>query len=150
MAHELTNPALADLEFLVGDWDMALSGAAFLPTPDTVVHGRVEIRPIENGGLLAMRQVIEPSGPPAATWVIGRDEARSDYTVLYADERGVSRRYEMAFVGETWRIWRNDPHFSQRFDAAIGAERHRIVGRWQKRSAGGGWEPDFDLTYTRL
>jgi hypothetical protein len=26
-----TNPALADLQFLAGGWDMELSGAAFLP-----------------------------------------------------------------------------------------------------------------------
>ena len=31
---DLTNPALADLDFLVGDWDMTLSGASFLPGPD--------------------------------------------------------------------------------------------------------------------
>src|SRR5690349_23674788 len=36
-----TNPALAQLEFLVGAWDMELSEAAFLPAPDAKVHGSV-------------------------------------------------------------------------------------------------------------
>ena len=150
MATELTNPALADLGFLVGDWDMALSGASFLPSPDTVVHGRVEIRPIEEGRLVAMRQMVEPSGPPAATWVVGRDEAGAGYSVLYADGRGVSRHYEMALSLPRWRLWRDDPSFSQRFEASVEADGNAIAGTWHRRLGDGDWEHDFDVAYTRL
>lgn len=146
----LTNPALADLGFLIGDWDMALSGASFLPSPHDVVHGRIEARPIEGGGLLALRQLVERAGPPAATWVIGRDEGRAGYSVLYADGRGVSRLYEMTMADRTWHMWRDDPAFSQRFEATVNAERTGIEGRWQKRFGGGAWEHDFDVAYTRL
>ena len=88
---ELTNPSLAELGFLIGEWDMAISGASFLPDPDQVVHGRVEFSATEDGPVLVMRQGVEPSGPPAASWVIGRDDSKGQYTVLYADGRGVSR-----------------------------------------------------------
>jgi hypothetical protein len=60
MSDELRNPSLSELEFLVGDWDLALSRAAFLSDPDAEVHGRVEVRAIEDGNLLAMRQVVDP------------------------------------------------------------------------------------------
>ena len=36
-----SNPALADLQFLAGAWDMELSEASFLPGPDAKVHGSV-------------------------------------------------------------------------------------------------------------
>jgi len=149
MTAALSNPALSDLEVLLGDWDMALSGASFLPDPETVVHGRIEARPIEEGRLLTLRQHADPSGQPAATWVIGRDEAADGYCVLYGDGRGVSRRYEMTLSEGTWRMWRDDPSFSQRFEASVRSDRSQIVGTWQKRSAGGDWEHDFDVTYTR-
>jgi hypothetical protein len=130
----LTNPALAELEFLVGDWDMALSDAAFLPDPGQVVHGRIEVRPIEAGTLLAMRQGVEPSGPPAASWVMGRDDSQGLYTVLYADGRGVSRIYEMSLSDRRWRIWRDTSEFSQRFEATASEDNGEIVGRANTRT----------------
>ena len=46
----------------------------------------------------SMRQ--QPDGvDTAAVWIFGRDERESNYQVHYADERGVSRRYEMSLVG---------------------------------------------------
>ena len=150
MAEELNSPSLSDLGLLVGAWDMALSGASFLPDPGAVAHGRVEIRSIEEGRLLAMRQFVEPSGPPAATWVIGRDESQAGYVVLYADNRAVARVYTMTLSERRWRMWRDDPHFSQRFEATIDADGGAIAGRWEKRSSGGPWEHDFNVSYTRL
>lgn len=69
------NPSLENLEVLVGDWDMELSGASFLPTPDGNALGYVGFEWIEGGALLLMRQGEAPSpSPPLARWVIGRDE----------------------------------------------------------------------------
>jgi hypothetical protein len=145
----LRNPALAELEFLLGDWDMTLSNASFLPGPDQTVAGRVEFQPLEDGNLLVMRQSGGPSTPPLASWVIGRDAAKPGYTVLYTDERGVSRAYEMSVVGNTWAIWRDDPDFSQRFEATISGDRNSIAGQWDKCPATGAWEHDFDVVYSR-
>ncbi len=149
MTADMTNPSLADVAFLVGDWDMALSGASFLPDKGQVVHGRVEVRAIEQGTLLAMRQGIELPNPPAAAWVIGRDESRDGYTILYADGRGVSRVYEMTLSNGQWRIWRETPEFSQRFEAAISADQNEITGRWEKRTTDSEWEHDFNVAYAR-
>ena len=150
MTAELTNPSLAELGFLIGEWDMALSSASFLPDPGQVVHGRVEISPIEDGRVLVMRQAVEPSGPPGASWLIGRDDSKAEYTVLYADGRGVSRIYEMALTNDSWRLWRTDPNFSQRFEATVSSDGTSIEGRWEKRQSGGIWEHDFNVTYSRL
>jgi hypothetical protein len=145
-----TNPALAQLEFLVGTWDMTLSGASFLPDPDAKVHGSVTFEWIEHGAALVMR--MGDAATPTATWIIGRDDAEPGYHVLYADDRGVSRVYRMSFGGGTWRMWRDTPEFSQRFDAEVnaGAGRPEIDGSWQKSVDGGmTWEHDFRVRYSR-
>ena len=149
MSARLTNPALAPLDFLVGEWDMTLSDASFLPDRKKTIAGRVVVEPIEAGGLLAMRQMADPAGPPMATWVIGRDGSQDEYVVLYADARGVSRVYQMSFAGSSWQIWRDDPAFSQRFEATVDDDRNVIVGRWERRSSSGPWEHDFKVTYAR-
>jgi hypothetical protein len=149
MAEAITNPALAHLDFLIGKWEMTLSEASFLPEPDQTVTGQVEVEAIENGGLIALRQFADPGGPPAATWVIGRDGSQPDYTVFYVDGRGVARVYRMSLESERWRIWRNDPEFSQRFEARIDPGRGRISGSWEKRSSAGEWEHDFTVEYRR-
>jgi hypothetical protein len=149
MSARLTNPALAALDFLVGEWEMTLSDASFLPDRNQTIAGRVMVEPIEAGGLLAMRQMADPAGPPMATWVIGRDGSQGEYVVLYTDDRGVSRVYQMSFADSTWRIWRDDPEFSQRFDAHADEDRSVIVGRWERRSSSGFWEHDFTVTYAR-
>ncbi|HWD64232.1 MAG TPA: nuclear transport factor 2 family protein [Solirubrobacteraceae bacterium] len=143
------NPALTDLEPLVGDWTMELHGAAFLPDPDTRLTGSVAIAWTEDGAALVIRQNDAPH-PPAATWIIGRDDADSDYSVLYADDRGVSRSYRMSFAGSTWRMWRETPGFTQRFQAYVSADHDAIVGRWEKSAdRGASWEHDFNIDYTR-
>jgi hypothetical protein len=146
---ELDNPALADIAFLVGEWEMTISNASFLPDPDQSASGRLEVTPIESRWLLVMRQSSDSAGTPLATWVIGRDGAGPNYTVLYADGRGVSRVYEMDLVDARWRIWRDDPEFSQRFEASISVDTRSITGRWEKRIAGGAWEHDFEVSYSR-
>ena len=149
MSAELRNPALAELGFLVGEWAMAISNASFLPDASEVVAGRMEVMPIEAEMLLAMRQFADSTRPPSASWVIGRDGSRPGYAVLYTDQRGVSRVYEMRVTEGTWTMWREDPEFSQRFEANISHDDHAIDGSWDKRLAAGPWEHDFDVTYSR-
>jgi hypothetical protein len=145
----LVNPALADLDVLLGEWDMVISNASFLAAPDETVTGWAEVVPVETGNLVAMRQMVDPAGPPMASWVIGRDSARPGYVVLYTDSRGVSRIYEMTLEGDSWKLWRNDPDFSQRFEATVNGDRSSIAGRWEKCHAAAAWEHDFDVTYSR-
>ncbi len=144
------NPALADLDLLSGEWDMELSNAAFLPSRQDTVHGRVIFEWIEGGALLVMRQTNQSGGPPTARWAIGRDDSDPNYKVLYSDTRGVSRVYEMSFAEGLWRLWRTSPGFSQRFEGRVSPDRAAITSRWEKSSDGDTWEHDFNVTYTRL
>jgi hypothetical protein len=144
-----TNPALAQLRFLAGAWDMKLSGASLPPDPDAKVHAPLTFEWIEQGAALVMR--MGDATTPTATWIIGRDESEADYHVLYSDDRGVSRIYGMTFGDGSWRMWRDTPEFSQRFDAAVSADQTEIKGSWRKSSDGGTtWEQDFNVSYRRL
>lgn len=136
-------PALAGLSFLEGEWEMELSEAQFLPDGETATANAV-FEFTDGGRFMALRQ------GDAATWLIGRDDTSEPYTVLYSDARGVSRVYAMTLDDRTWRIWRDDPEFAQRFEAVVSAERDLISGRWEKRVGLGSWEHDFAVTYRRL
>ena len=143
-----TNPALANLQFLPGAWDMELSDASFLPDPHATASGSVTFEWIEEGAALLMR--MGDAAPPTATWIIGRDDSEPDYHVLYADDRGVSRVYRMSFSAGTWRMWRDTPEFSQRFDAEVSADQAEIKGSWQKSfDSGTTWDHDFTIRYSR-
>ena len=138
------HPALAGLRFLTGAWNMELSGASFLPDPESVVSGPVTFAWIEDRAALVMRM------GDAATWIIGRDDAEQDYHVLYGDDRGVSRVYRMSLEDGVWRIWRHTAEFSQRFEAQVDTDHGVITGRWEKsQDAGVTWEHDFNVRYTR-
>lgn len=143
------NPALADLEFLSGEWDMELSNAPFLPSRADTARGRVTFEWIEDGAILVMRQSGPSGDPPSARWAIGRDESNQDYNVLYSDLRGVSRVYEMSLRKGTWKLWRNSPGFSQRFEGRVSGGQNTITSHWEKSADGAVWEHDFDITYTR-
>ena len=143
-----TNPGLDQLRFLVGGWDMELSEASFLPDPGATLRGSVTFEWIERGAALVMR--MGDAATPTATWIIGRDDAEPGYHVLYADDRGVSRVYRMSLADGTWRIWRDNPEFSQRFEAEVSAGQSEIDGSWEKSADGGTtWEHDFTIRYTR-
>jgi hypothetical protein len=52
----------------------------------------------------------------------------------------------MSLSDGTWRMWRDTPEFSQRFDAEVGAGRAEINGSWQKSVDGGVTAAFFELT----
>lgn len=144
------NPALQDLERFVGEWEMVLSNASFLPSSSDTLTGQVSIRWLERGAFLAMYMGGQPQGTPDAIWLIGRDESTPGYTVLYYDNRTVSRVYEMSFSDGLWKMWRNAPGFSQRFEGKFSEDGNTITARWQNSSDGTTWEHDFDVNYKKV
>jgi len=143
------NPSLKHLELLVGDWDMELSNASFLPTSSDVIKGHVAFKWVEGGAFLVMYMGNKPPSTPDAIWLISRDESTTNYTVLYYDNRKVSRVYEMSFSADIWKMWRNSPDFSQRFEGRFSNDGNIITALWEKSGDGATWEHDFDVTYTK-
>ena len=140
------NPALESLGILVGTWDTV--GTHPL-VPGTTYHGRTTFEWMEGGAFLIMHSRIDEPGIPSAIAVFGSDDATGECSMLYFDERGVSRRYEVSLRDNALKWWRDDPGFSQRFTGAITADGRTIVGRGELSRDDASWEPDLQLTYTR-
>jgi hypothetical protein len=141
------NPALKPLNALVGTW--STTGTHPL-VPGTTFHGRTSFAWIEGGAFLIMHSQVDEPEIPSGIAVFGSDDATGECSMLYFDERGVSRRYEVTLRDNVWKWWRNAPGFSQRFAGAIAADGRTIVGRGELSRDGASWEPDLELTYTRV
>ncbi len=55
----------------------------------------------------------------------------------------------MSFSAGVWKMWREAPGFSQRYEGKVSADGNTISGRWQTSSDGTKWEHDFNVTYSR-
>jgi hypothetical protein len=141
------NPLLQGLSILVGTWTTVGTHAL---VPGKTFHGRTTFSWIEGGAFLVMRSQIDEPEIPSGIAIIGTDDATGECSMLYFDERGVSRRYETRLEGNEWRWWRDASDFSQRFVGTISADRQTIVSRGEYARNGGPWEPDLALTYGRV
>lgn len=138
------NPRLERLAKLVGEWNIeAIKG-------ELKQRGHARFDWIERGGFLMEHWDFAPEEmPPAATWIIGSDESSSNFSVLYYDARSVSRVLCMSMEGGTWKMWRDDTQFSQRFTGKFSPDGNTIHVYLEKSFDGVNWMHDFDLVYTR-
>lgn len=148
VGHEATkpNPALEPLKVLVGSWNTV---GTHPMVPGKTFHGRTTFNWIEGGAFLIMHSEIDEPEIPSGVAIFGSDDTTGDWSMLYFDERGVSRRYEVSLRGNEWKWWRNNKEFSQRFTGTISADRRTIVGRGEMSRDGGQWQGDLQLTYTK-
>ena len=142
----IPNPALKPFSVLLGTW--STSGTHPL-VPGTTFHGRTSFEWIEGGAFITMHSGIDEPDIPSAVAIFGSDDVTGEYFMLYFDERGVSRQYNVALRDNTWKWWRNAPGFSQRFTGIISDDGRTIAGKGQLSKDGASWEGDLELTYTR-
>jgi hypothetical protein len=140
------NPALEGLRVLVGTWRTI--GTHPL-VPGTTFHGRTTFEWLDGGAFLIMHSEIDEPEIPSAIAVFGSDDTTGECSMLYFDERGVSRRYDVRLEENVWSWWRNAPGLSQRFTGTIAADGRTITGGGEMSRDGATWEPDLQLTYTR-
>jgi len=143
MPQRKPNPALQQLDALVGEWEMTNP-----QYPD--VRGRATFAWLEGGAFLVQRTEVDHALAPNAVMIIGRDESTEAYSVLYHDERDVSRIYRMSLIGGVWKLWRDAPGFYQRFMGTFSDDGTTIRGYWEGSDDGSRWKHDFDLIYARL
>jgi hypothetical protein len=141
------NPALEPLTPLVGRWRTVGTHPLI---PGSTFHGRTSFEWIENGAFLLMRSEIDEPEIPSAVAVIGSDDAAHTFTMVYFDERDVSRRYTVeAADGEvSWH--RDEAGFAQRMVLTIAADGTRLDAHGTMSHDGGPWEGDLQLTYERI
>ena len=140
------NPALQALTVFVGTWNTV--GTHPL-VPGKTFHGRTSFGWMEGGAFLIMHSQTEEPEIPSAIAIFGSDDASGECSMLYFDERGVSRRYAVRVQDGVWRWWRDTPEFSQWLALTVSADGRTIVSRGEYSRDGSTWEPDLELIYTR-
>ena len=129
---------------LVGTWATE-GGHPLLPDP---IHGRAVFEWLAGERFLVWRSHYEHPDVPDALAVIGDIDGR--LAMQYFDSRGVHRVYSVAMSPTTWRFWRDDPDFCQRFTGTFGDGGDTITGRGELSQDGTTWDEDLSLTYRRL
>lgn len=141
------NPALEPLTPLVGVW--RTTGTHPL-VPGTTFHGRTSFAWHEGGAFLLMRSEIDEPEIPSGVAVIGSDDAAGTFTMIYFDERDISRRYtvEMGDGEVSWH--RDEAGFAQRMVFTIAANGARLDAQGTMAHDGGSLEDDLQLSYERI
>lgn len=140
------NPALTPFSALVGEWSTLGTHPYF---PGKTLHGRTTFEWIEGGAFLMMRSEIEEPEIPSGIAIFGSDDVTKEFFMLYFDERGVSRKYDVVVGNKTITWSRSSAQFSQRMAVTIGDDGATFVSKGEMSRDGGAWEPDLELTYTR-
>jgi hypothetical protein len=141
------SPSLKPLEPLIGEW--RTTGKHPL-VPGKTFHGRASFSWIEGGAFLIWRSEIDEPEIPSGTAIFGSDDAQGTISMLYFDERGVSRKYDVTISGEVMTWSRDDPKFRQRMTLTINADGSRIVSKGEMSREGKPREGDLELTYERI
>lgn len=115
----------------------------------TDVHAVCVFEWLQGERFLIQRWEVDHPDAPDGIAIIGFDDVRDGFRQHYFDSRGVARVYEMSFDDRVWKLWRDDPGFSQRFTGAFSEDGNTIRGAWEVFEDGSTWEHDFDLTYVR-
>ena len=137
--------SLKHFAVLVGEWNTVGTHPAF-PSP---VHGHSSFEWLREGALLLWHFEWERGGPPSALSVIGHDDSGKACSMLYSDERGVARIYQMSLEGGVWKMWRESPGFSQRMTGTLSSDGTTMTCHGELSRDGERWEHDLDVTYTK-
>jgi len=141
------NELLSDLALLIGEWKTVVYNASFLSDRLSKLNGKTLFEWFEEQTFLIMRSGVEGDGPPNVVAIISGDDTNKQYQMLYYDERGVSRIYNMSFENDTWKLWRDSSKFSQRFEGKVSADRKTINASWVNSTDGKTWQHDFNIDY---
>ena len=140
------NPALKKLDILIGDWEIT-GKHRLIPKP---IKGKIKFSWFNGKSFLIMRTDFNQSGPPNSTAIIGSDDKAEKLSMLYFDERGVSRIYDVVFNNNVLKMERNHPGFSQRFKGIVNDNGNTIEGAWELCEDDVNWKKDLEVIYTRI
>jgi hypothetical protein len=138
--------SLKQFDVLVGEWTMVGTH----PGLPSAVQGHSSFEWLRDGALLVWHfDWDRGQGIPNAFSVIGHDDAVEPCSMLYSDDRGVSRIYQMSLAGGVWKMWRESADFSQRMTGTFSDDDNTITWHGELSRDGSNWEQDLSVTYTR-
>jgi len=142
------NPRLHALAVLVGEWT-TVGTQPMLPAK--TFHGHASFTWLESGAFLLFHSHIDEPEIPNGVAILGTDDSNPDAgAMLYFDVRNVSREYRWTISSNVWTWSRDELGFSQRMVLTIANDGLRIEAKGRMSRNGKSWEPDLQLTYTRI
>lgn len=139
------NPLLKPFEFLVGEW---VTKGVHPLAPDQELTGRTSFSWHEEGAYIIMRNEVADPRFPDGVAILGSDDSGQRFSLLYFDERGVSRILEVTAGNQTVSWKHDDPEFSQR--VTITKQGDRLVSEGLMSRNGGPWTDDLSQVFERL
>lgn len=140
------NPGLAPLDRAVGSWQVTGSHPRL---PGRTLRGRITFERIDGGAFVRMESKMEDPDVPEGVAIFGTDGDDGSCTMLYFDERGVARRYDVVFHADGFTWSRDDPKLAQRFRVTIADDGRTMESEGTMKRDGGAWEPDLRLSCVR-
>jgi hypothetical protein len=142
----MRNPALAQLDLLVGESSLTLTDSWFLESRLVEQRGHATARWV---GDAFIELEAEMEGVPTWHFVFGRSDANAELFALSHAPRPTSQLFRMTVSDREWTLVHEDPDFHQRFVATVNPD--RIDGGWDaSEDQGTSWRKDFDLIFERV
>lgn len=139
------DPALDALDALVGEWDTEMTHPAF----KEAVRGHSTFEWLTGRTFLVWRSYTPPNTVPSSISIIGGGSTPGIWPMEYFDERGVARTYQISFESGAWRMWRDQPGFSQRATGVFEDGGRTIRWRSELQEGEKPYRPDLEVTYRR-
>ncbi len=141
----IPNPALKPFEFLIGEWRTIGSHPQM---PGKALPGRTSFAWYEGGAFLIMRNQVDEEGFPDGVAILGSDESAGSFTMIYFDERGVSRQMGVT-PGNRTLTWRHDDSKFAQSLTITAQEDGTLVSKGKMSKDGGAWTDDLSQVFTR-
>ena len=142
----MVHPTLEPFGAFIDQWQTTGSHLYF---PGVILPGQTSFDWLEGGVFLIMRSMMKDPRFPDGVAIFGSDDMAKTFFLLYFDERGVSRKYDVTMTGHQLMWWRDDPSFSQRLTLTIEDDGDKMVGQGEMSRDGAAWEQDIALMYER-
>ena len=140
------NPALQPLSFLLGVWR---TEGAHPEVEGKIFHGRTSFSWDQGGAFLKMQSEIDEPEIPSGVAFFASDNGAERYFMVYFDERGISRKYDVELGPRAITCRRDDPQFAQCMTIRASADGGTLFSEGRMSKEGGSWQDDLRLTYTK-
>lgn len=143
----MKNHMLKPFASLIGEWKTIGTH----PAVSGEIHGRASFEWLEDGAFVIMHsEIIDDTRFPKGVAIFGSDDEAQTYYMIYFDERGVSRTYDVSFRDGVLEWRRDSPKLSQRVTLEVADGSQTIASKGEMSQNGSLWGPDLSLTYTRV
>jgi hypothetical protein len=141
----IANPALKPLEFLIGEWRTTGTHPA---VPGRKLEGRASFAWHQGGAFIVLHTHVDEPDFPDGVAIFGSDDDHGTVTMIYFDEREISRRYEVT-VGDKTVTWKRDDAKLAQTNTISANGDDILVGKGRKAENGGEWGDDLSQTFHR-